>query len=132
MPYVLPKNVAGQRQDASGGQFESTTRSKTLGTTGHLSSRPSNEQDGSATLRAPLRIAHHPPTLHLCVGPANAARTSAMPDPIASSREEREQVRSREAESEERGARERAGLNHHASMMPAPCPKRSRPGTLQS
>lgn len=40
----------------------------------------SNEQDGSATLRAPLRIAHHPPT-HLCVGPANAARTSAMPDP---------------------------------------------------
>lgn len=39
MPYVLPNNVAGQRQNASGGQFESTTRSKTWGTAGHLSSR---------------------------------------------------------------------------------------------
>lgn len=88
-----------------------------------------NKQDGSATLRAPLRIAHHP-LLRRAGKCSQDIRDARSPSPARGRSGNRCGVERQRAR--RRGARERAGLNHHASMMPAPCPKGSRPGTLQS
>lgn len=95
-----------------------------------LPSSSSNDQERSATLSAALTYST-PPT-HPSHGPAHAVGTSAMTDLIISSREAGTGAESRRARVRKERGRRKGWTRHHASMMLAPCPKRSRPGTLQS
>lgn len=135
IPYVLPNNVAGQRQNASDGEFESTMGSKTRGH-GRFRLLPSSTLPMSKRRAHPsgrpyvLHTHPHPPTHPSTTTSGRHMQLGHPRSPISSAAGgKREQ--SAESESRERGGR-KGWTQHHASVMLTPYPKGPRPGTLQS
>lgn len=91
---------------------------------------PMNKREAQPS-RPPLRTPHHPPTQSI-------PRAGTCSWDIRDDRSHHQLAGSgnrcgvSRGESDKERGRRKGWTRHHASMMLAPCPKRSRPGTLQS